>query len=73
MMTGVIKTIALYPTHEMLNSVGLARAYIPMQQFSATMEPRTSLACGSVFGELIMPYVKGSALARYEKEECGNE
>ncbi len=62
-----------YLNNEMLNNVGLARAYIPMQQFSATMEPRTSLACGSVFGELIMPYVKGSALARYEKEECGNE
>lgn len=58
--------------YEMINAIGLARAYVPTQPFSQTLGEINSLACGSVFGELIMPYVKGSALARNEGEECGN-
>ena len=57
----------------MINAVGLARAYVPVQPFSQPMEDMASLSCGTVFGPLVMPYVKGSALARYQKEECGNE
>lgn len=58
---------------EMINAIGLARAYVPTQPFTETMCEMNSLACGTVFGELVMPYVKGSALARFEGEECGNE
>ena len=56
--------------NEMLNAIGLARAYVPVQPYSQPMEEMASLACGSVFGPLIMPYVKGSAILRYAKEEC---
>lgn len=67
------QTAGAYLNNEIINTVGLARAYVPVQPFSTPMEPMTSLSCGSVFGPLVMPYVKGSALDRYEKEECGNE
>ncbi|GFI62103.1 hypothetical protein IMSAG049_01276 [Clostridiales bacterium] len=62
-----------YLNNELLNAIGLARAYVPVQPFSQTLNQADSLACGSAFGALVSPYVKGSALARNNGEECSNE
>lgn len=70
---GVKPAVGEFLNSEMINAIGLARAYVPVQPFSQPMEDMASLSCGTVFGPLVMPYVKGSALARYQKEECGNE
>ena len=51
----------------------LAQAYVPMQMWTEPMEAMTSLACGTVFGELVMPYVKGSSLERNKREVCNHE
>ncbi len=51
----------------------LAQAYVPMQMWTDPMEAMTSLACGTVFGELVMPYVKGSSLERNKREVCNHE
>ncbi len=55
---------------ELVNAIGPARAYVPVQPYSQPMEEAASLACGSVFGALVMPYVRGSAILRFAREEC---
>jgi len=48
----------------LMEEIGLAQAYVPMQNWEEPMNGADSLACGTVFGMLVMPYVKGSSLER---------
>ncbi len=59
--------------NEIIEAIGLARAYIPSQPYTQPLGDMEALGFGTVFGDMVMPYVKGSALARYDEEECGNE
>lgn len=49
-----------------LQSIGLAQAFVPFQPNANTMEPAQSLICGTAFSDLVMPYVKGSNLNKPE-------
>lgn len=62
-----------YLNNEMIEAVGLARAYVPVQPYENLLEEGRALACGTVFGSLVMPYAKGSALARNYREVCEYE
>lgn len=53
----------------LIEEIGLAQAYVPVQNWEEPMEDTDSLACGTVFSMLVMPYVKGSSLER-NKEVC---
>lgn len=53
----------------LIEEVGLAQAYVPVQSWEEPMEEMNSLACGTVFSMLVMPYVKGSSLVR-NQEVC---
>lgn len=48
---------------------GYAQAYVPYQQEWAVMSKEQSLACGTAFAPLVMPYTKGSSLNR----NCQNQ
>lgn len=45
-----------------IDRVGLAQAYVPYQNTFNTMSEDKSLACGTIFSELVQPYKKGSGL-----------
>lgn len=62
-----------YLNNEMIEAVGLARAYVPVQPYENLLEENRALACGTVFGSLVKPYVKGSALSRNTREVCEYE
>ena len=58
---------------KMIEAVGLARAYVPVQPYSEPRDDMASLSCGTAFGDLVMPYVKGSSLRRNMAEVCDDE
>lgn len=43
-------------------SVGLAQAYVPFQTQLDLKDGQTALACGTVFAQLVQPYVKNSRM-----------
>ena len=45
-----------------LQSIGLAQAFVPFQPNANTMDKEQSLVCGTAFPDLVQPYVKGSNL-----------
>ena len=47
-----------------LQSIGLAQAFVPFQPNGKTMELEQSLVCGTAFADLVHPYIKGSNLKR---------
>lgn len=47
-----------------LGLVGLAQAYVPFQTSFDVMSQEQSLACGTIFRELVQPFKKGSGLGR---------
>lgn len=47
-----------------VDNIGYAQAYVPYQETTRIMTQEKSLACGTVFTELVDPYVKGSSLRR---------
>ncbi len=53
----------------LIEEIGLAQAYVPVQNWEEPMGDTDSLTCGTVFGMLVMPYVKGSSFER-NKEVC---
>ena len=44
----------------LIKTIGLATAYVPYQEKSVIMDSEKSLACGTVFPDLVMPYQKRS-------------
>ena len=50
-----------------MQSIGLAQAYIPSQHYAAPMEQEQSLVCGTTFTELVMPYCSGWNLYRFKE------
>ncbi|MEA4973454.1 hypothetical protein SDC9_78469 [bioreactor metagenome] len=65
MSTPAVKLI----NDSLIEEMGLAQAYVPVQNWEEPMGDMNSLTCGTVFGMLVMPYVKGSSLAR-NQEVC---
>lgn len=47
-----------------IGMVGLAQAYVPFQTSFDVMSQEKSLACGTIFRELVQPFKKGSGLGR---------
>lgn len=45
-----------------LDKIGLAQAYIPYQTTLNIMGEARSLACGTIFSDLVSPYRKGTGL-----------
>ena len=50
-----------------MQSIGLAQAYIPSQPYTTPMEQEQSLVCGTTFTELVMPYCSGWNLYRFRE------
>lgn len=48
--------------------VGLAQAYIPVQDYETQFAPEQGLVCGTAFPSLVMPYTQGMHLKQYAKE-----
>lgn len=47
-----------------MEHVGLAQAYVPYQTEFTTFSQEESLACGTVFPQLVMPYTRNRCLGR---------
>lgn len=47
-----------------INAIGLAQAYVPVQPWETPMSEEQGLRCGTIFPGLVQPYVKGSSLRR---------
>ena len=71
--TAVEPSVGSYLNNGMIETIGLARAYVPVQPYENLLEEGRALACGTAFGSLVMPYAKGSALARNYREVCEYE
>lgn len=69
----VSPTVGAGLNEEMIKSVGLANAYVPVQPYVNVLDNEKALVCGTSFGDLVMPYVKGSSLERNKKEDCKYE
>ncbi len=52
------------PAETTITNVRLATAYVPFQKFCATLSPVKSLMEGTVFPELISPYMKGQRMVK---------
>lgn len=53
----------------------LAQSYVPVQQLENTFTPRCGLKMGTIFPELVSPYLPGQSMREIEylknaKEEC---
>ena len=44
-----------------INALPLAKAYVPIQTFTAPVSPEQALKMGTIWQELYKPYVKGGA------------
>ena len=45
-----------------IQSIGLAQAFVPFQPNANTMDLDQSLICGTAFADLVYPYTRGSHL-----------
>mgnify|MGYP000918762241 CR=1 FL=1 len=57
----------------LIEDLGLAQAYVPMQNWETPLGEADALTCGTVFSMLVMPYVKGSSLELNRMEVCTDE
>lgn len=64
-----------YPTEDMscnacvLEKVGLAQAFVPMQPYETPSTPEQSLICGTAFSALSMPYKSGTHILWNNRKE----
>ena len=52
-----------------MERIGLAQAFVPVQPWQMPMSEEQSLVCGTVFADLTMPYCSGWNLYRFGKED----
>ena len=53
-----------------IEEVGYAQAYVPYQETMNIMSKEKSLCNGTIFSELVQPYVKGSSLKYNAMKRC---
>ena len=49
------------------------QSYVPIQRMNETFTPRVGLKMGTIFPELVSPYVPGQSLAENVYLRCNNE
>lgn len=49
----------------LINTIGLAQAYVAPQPNANTMSEEQSLVCGTAFADLVQPYAQGSNLIKF--------
>lgn len=64
------KKMNVFPENPML-----AQSYVPVQQLENTFTPKCGLKMGTIFPELVSPYMPGQSMReieylRMQKEEC---
>lgn len=60
--------VSAFPSNPML-----AQSYVPVQEMNKTFTPKCGLKMGTIFPELVSPYVPGQGMAEIEYLKNSNE
>lgn len=65
---GFDEELSPFPSNPML-----AQSYVPIQEMDKTFTPCCGLKMGTIFPELVSPYMPGQSMAEIEYLKCANE